>query len=109
MEYLKSIILNLSEVIKIALELISVICVFMGMCRVLVIAIVNFHQTSLLHIIRVRFGSWLALALEFQLAADILATTINPSMDELIKLAIIALIRTFLNYFLSKDIESIRQ
>lgn len=53
---------------------------------------------------RTRFGSWLALALEFQLAADILATTINPSLDELLKLAIIAVIRTFLNYFLSREL-----
>ena len=31
------------------------------------------------------FGSWLILALEFQLAADILATTVAPSKEELIR------------------------
>ena len=43
--------------------------------------------------IRLRLGRWLALALEFQLAADILKTA-----------AIIAL-RTALNYFLDLEIE----
>ena len=37
-------------------------------------------------------------------AADILATTIAPTFDELKKLAITALIRTGLNYFLSREI-----
>jgi uncharacterized membrane protein len=49
---------------------------------------------------------WLALALEFQLAADILSTTISPSLEALGKLAIIAVIRTFLNYFLTKELET---
>jgi uncharacterized membrane protein len=55
---------------------------------------------------RLTFGSWLALALEFQLGADIVATTINPSDTNLIQLAVIALIRTFLNIFLGREIEA---
>jgi uncharacterized membrane protein len=55
--------------------------------------------------IRLTFGLWLALALEFQLAADILNTTVSPSFEELGKLALIAVIRTFLNYFLNQELE----
>ncbi|MFB6276355.1 MAG: DUF1622 domain-containing protein, partial [Halothece sp.] len=55
--------------------------------------------------IRLTFGMWLALALEFQLGADILTTTMSPSLDALIQLAVIAVIRTFLNYFLNKELE----
>ena len=55
--------------------------------------------------IRLTFGLWLALALEFQLAADILSTTISPSFEELGKLVVIAVVRTFLNYFLNKELE----
>ena len=54
--------------------------------------------------IRLRFSRYLSLALEFQLAADILSTAIAPTFQELGKLAIIAVIRTALNYFLSKEI-----
>jgi uncharacterized membrane protein len=56
--------------------------------------------------IRLTFGLWLALALEFQLAADILSTTISPSFESLGKLGLIAVIRTFLNYFLGKELET---
>lgn len=55
---------------------------------------------------RLTFGSWLALALEFQLGADIVSTTISPSTAHLIQLGVIAVIRTFLNVFLSREIEA---
>jgi len=47
----------------------------------------------------------LVLALEFELAADILRTAITPTWNEIGQLTAIALIRTFLNYFLSKDVK----
>lgn len=103
---IKEIIIYLSQGLQVFLELLSVICVFIGLIKSIPAVITNFKNQSLLHLIRTRFGTWLALALEFQLAADILATTINPSMEELIKLAIIAVIRTFLNYFLSKELNN---
>lgn len=52
-----------------------------------------------------RFGMWLILGLEFMLAADIVRTAISPTWQQTGQLAAIALIRTFLNYFLEKDIE----
>jgi uncharacterized membrane protein len=55
---------------------------------------------------RLTFGSWLALALEFQLGADIVATTISPSETNLIQLGVIAVIRTVLNVFLAREIEA---
>jgi len=58
---------------------------------------------------RLTFGSWLALALEFQLGADIVATTVSPSPTHLIQLGVVALIRTFLNLFLGREIEAERR
>jgi uncharacterized membrane protein len=55
--------------------------------------------------VRLRFSRYLSLALEFQLAADLLSTAIAPTYEELGRLAIIAVIRTFLNYFLSREIQ----
>ena len=55
---------------------------------------------------RLTFASWLALALEFQLAADIVSTTTAPSQENLIKLGVVAVIRTFLNLFLAREIEA---
>ena len=47
---------------------------------------------------------YLALALEFQLAADVLETAILPEWSKIGQLAAIAAIRTALNYFLSKEL-----
>jgi uncharacterized membrane protein len=54
--------------------------------------------------LRVKFGSSLTIALELLLAADILATAVAPTWDDIGKLAAIAAIRTALNYFLEKEI-----
>jgi uncharacterized membrane protein len=53
----------------------------------------------------VRFARWLIVALTFQLAADIVQTTFAPTWEELGKLAAIAAIRAFINYFLEHDLE----
>lgn len=51
-----------------------------------------------------KFATWILLALEFALAADILRTAVAPTWEDIWKLAVIATIRTMLNYFLAKDI-----
>lgn len=55
--------------------------------------------------IRLRLGRWLALALEFLLAADILRTAVAPTWSEIGQLAAIATIRTALNFFLQLEID----
>ena len=56
--------------------------------------------------VRLTFGSWLAMALEFQLGADIVATSTSPTGAHLVQLAVVAVIRTLLNVFLARDLES---
>jgi len=51
-----------------------------------------------------KFATWILLALEFALAADIVRTAVAPTWDDIWKLAVIAVVRTMLNYFLAKDI-----
>lgn len=53
--------------------------------------------------IRLTLARYLALALEFQLGADILSTAVAPSWDQIGKLGAIAVIRTGLNYFLMRE------
>ena len=48
---------------------------------------------------------WLLLALEFELAADIVRSVITPSWTDIGRLAAIGVVRTLLNYFLEKDLE----
>ena len=55
------------------------------------------------------YGRWLVAGLTFQLAADILETSIRTDWDSIGRLAAIAVVRTFLNHFLEKDIAEIRE
>lgn len=54
--------------------------------------------------VRLTFARWLAVALEFELAADILNTAVTPTWNDIEKLAAIATLRTALNYFLEREI-----
>jgi len=51
-----------------------------------------------------RFGVWLLLGLQFALAADIVRSAISPTWNDIGHLAAIAAIRTFLSYFLERDL-----
>ena len=59
--------------------------------------------------IRLFLGRYLALGLEFQIGADILSTTVAPTFNDVLLLGAIVVIRTVLNYFLSKELERERQ
>lgn len=61
-------------------------------------------QESIEHY-RMRFGSSVALSLEILLGADVLATAISPSWNDIGQLAAIATMRTLLNYFLAKELK----
>ena len=57
----------------------------------------------------IKIATWILLALEFALAADLVRTAVAPTWDDISKLAVIATIRTMLNYFLAKDIAEFEQ
>jgi uncharacterized membrane protein len=54
--------------------------------------------------VRLTLGRWLAVGLEFELAADILRTAVTPSWKDIEQLVAIAALRTALNYFLEREI-----
>ena len=56
-------------------------------------------------LVRYLFASYLILALEFFIAADIIKTVIHPSFEEIAILASIVAIRTVISYFLEKEVE----
>lgn len=58
--------------------------------------------------VRMGLARGLSLALEFQLAADIVGTAISPGWDQIGKRAAVAAIRTFLNIFLQREMEEDR-
>jgi len=56
-----------------------------------------------------RFARWMVAALTFQLAADIIESSITTSWESVARLGAIAVIRTFLNYFLERDVAETRE
>ena len=58
--------------------------------------------------ILVRYGRWLVAGLTFPLAADIIETSVAPTWQDVGQLGAIAVIRTFLNYFLERDLAELR-
>jgi len=56
--------------------------------------------------IRLALGRSLALALEFELGADILNTAVAPTWNDIGLLGAIAVLRTALNYFLERELRN---
>lgn len=55
-----------------------------------------------------RYARWLVAGLTFQLAADIIETSITTDWESVARVGLIAVIRTLLNYFLERDLDEIR-
>ena len=55
-----------------------------------------------------RYAQWLVAGLTFQLAADIIETSVSTSWDAVGKIAAVAIIRTFLNFFLERDMRELQ-
>ena len=55
------------------------------------------------------FAQWLVAALTFQLASDLIGTSFSPTWNEIGHLGAIAAIRTFLSYFLDREVENTRR
>ena len=55
------------------------------------------------------FAKVLVAALSIQLAADVIESSISTSWEAIGRLGAIAVIRTFLDYFLGRDVNEIRE
>lgn len=97
------------ELVEVVLNAISLLCIVAGVFFSFVRSVQDRQRNPGLHplhtFFRRIFGGWLLVALEFQLAADIVGTIVAPTTAHLIELGAIALIRTLLNYFLGKELK----
>jgi len=57
----------------------------------------------------VRYARWLVAGLTFLLSADIVALSITPTWNEIGIVAAISVIRTFLSFFLERDLAEVEQ
>ncbi|GAA4504667.1 hypothetical protein GCM10023172_31260 [Hymenobacter ginsengisoli] len=97
--------------LKLGVEVVGALIIALGILVAggLLVQALLARRTADFTAIRLTLARYLALALEFQLGADILSTAIAPSWEQIGKLGAIAVIRTALNFFLSKEMEEERK
>jgi uncharacterized membrane protein len=101
----EEILISFVRGLRLALEAVGAFWIAVGFVYAL-IELITAHvrrRTGSFTAIRLTFSRYLSLALEFQLASDILSTAVAPTWQEIGKLGATAVIRTALNYFLSRE------
>ncbi|PIE39481.1 MAG: hypothetical protein CSA53_01350 [Gammaproteobacteria bacterium] len=95
------------DIIAEVIELIGVATIFVGCIYALYKFSKSFSKQSQAYIlVRQRLGKAILLGLEILIAADIMATVVHkPTMDEVLVLAMIVIIRTFLSLSLQVELD----
>ncbi len=82
----------------------AILIIYGGLRAIITILKVElFKKSSNYYLIRADFTSKIVLSLEFFIAADLIRTVIQPTLDEVIILAVIVAIRTVVGYSLDKE------
>jgi uncharacterized membrane protein len=111
LEAVRSLIAVSSEWVRLALETIGGLLIALGAVKALsgiVYRAVHDHAQNFTAD-RLVLARALSIALEFQLAADILETALAPTWQQIGQVAAIATIRTALNYTLTREINEERR
>lgn len=110
---IRQLLAELTEQVVPVIDLVALIFIVFGAAEAC-IAIVRVHllrgeRQEAARMVWMRFSRWLVAGLTFQLAADIIQTSTAPSWDEIGQLGAIAVIRTFLDFFLARDQREVRE
>jgi uncharacterized membrane protein len=103
---MESLLHDIARYVALAIQAIAIVIAAFGSAR----AVVDVFRSALgarpdlaPSAVWLDYARWLVAALTFQLAADIVATSFSPTWDELGRLAVVAAVRTFLSYFLDRE------
>ena len=111
-ETLKTWLVAVSEPTIVIIDAIAFAWIVVGTAYLLVGALRALATGASNHdkrVIWLGFARVLVAALSIQLAADIIESAISTSWESIGRLGAIAVIRTFLDYFLGRDVEEIRE
>jgi len=82
----------------------AVLIIYGGFRAIIRVILLEFKRTQFTYNqIRREFTDKIVFGLEFLISADILATLLSPTQQDLINLAVVVVIRTVLGFFLSKE------
>jgi uncharacterized membrane protein len=99
--------------VSLAVEAIAIACIAVGALEALVgmvrVGMRRGTKGQDRRAVWLMFARWLVAGLTFQLAADVVGTSFAPTWDEIGHLGAIAVIRTFLSYFLDREMDDTRK
>jgi uncharacterized membrane protein len=106
-EFIEGTIVIVVRWVKLGVEVFGAGLVTLGVCAAVLQLLRNLAggKPAEFTATRLILARHLALALEFELGADILGTAVSPSWDQIGKLGAVAVIRTGLNFFLSIEMK----
>jgi uncharacterized membrane protein len=102
---------NVARQIALGIEAVAVLVIACGSIDALILiarGLAAGSRATQARAVWMRYAHWLVAGLTFQLAADVVSTTVAPDWSQIGHVAAIAAIRTFLTYFLDRDIERVR-
>ena len=107
MDSIERTIITLVQGLKLGVEALGAAIVAVGICVAFaqLIRMVASRRPAEFTAVRLTVARHLALALEFELGADIPGTAISPTWDQIGKLGAVAAIRTGLNFFLAIEMQ----
>ncbi len=108
----EAILLQTALLLKIGIECFALLILAVGIIRAMIKLLAvrkKLERPKIICSVRLDLGMFLTLSLEFLLAADIAATAISPSWQAVGKLAAISGIRTFLNFFLQREVQELER
>lgn len=108
---MEALLRSLGSVLVPVIELAGALIIVIGVVRGLGFFLAGLGRPGRypLSLIRMGLGQSMILALEFQVGADILKTALAPDWNSIAQLGAIILLRTVLNYFLSRELSELRQ
>lgn len=111
-ETLKAWLVAISEPTIVIIDAIAFVWIVVGVVYLIIgalRALLSGASSQDKRVIWLGFAKVLVAALSLQLAADIIESSISMSWEAIGRLGAVAVIRTFLDYFLSRDVEEVRE
>lgn len=109
--WIENLLLEFAFFLKILLEFIAILIIAIALLKSIQKYFRYYRHPSRMiqPSIRLDLGLSLALSLEFLLAADVVGTAVSPDWEAIAKLAAITGIRTFLNFFLHREVRELQE
>jgi uncharacterized membrane protein len=108
--------LNTLHIISQIIGLASIVILIFGSLQVMINFLINEigrlnkqYDIERIASMRIQLGHYLLLGFELLIVSDVIATIVNPSIDELIQVGGVVLIRTVLSFFLNREIDAQRK